>query len=103
MAQNNDVITRLEFNMLKEDVKELHKIYDIVNRQTIATEKLALEMKYMREKQDNTDNEVYDICTRVKTLEDKPVKRYDTIINTILTTLIGLVLGAVAAIIGLKK
>lgn len=101
MAQN-DVITRLEFDILKEDVKELHKIYDIVNRQTIATEKLALEMKYMREKQDDTITEVDSISCRVKNLEDKPVKKYDNAINTIINTVIGLILGAIAVLIGLK-
>lgn len=103
MAHDNDVITRYEFDVLKDDVRELHKIYDIVNRQTIATEKLALEMKFMREKQDNTVNEVNDISSRVKNLEEKPVKRYDTVVNNIITTIIGLILGVIATIIGLKK
>lgn len=103
MAHDNDVITRYEFDVLRDDVRELHKIYDIVNRQTIATEKLALEMKFMRERQDNTVNEVNDISSRVKNLEEKPVKRYDTVVNNIITTIIGLILGVIATIIGLKK
>lgn len=97
MAQNNDNgVSRIEFDILKEDVKELHKVYDVVNRQTIATEKLALEMKYMREDQSNMEK-------RVKLLEEKPVKRYDNIITQILSNVISLIIGALAVIIGLKK
>lgn len=97
MAQNNDNgVSRIEFDILKEDVKELHKVYDVVNRQTIATEKLALEMKYMREDQTNMEK-------RVKLLEEKPVKRYDNIITQILSNVISLIIGALAVIIGLKK
>ena len=97
MAQNNDNgVSRIEFDVLKEDVKELHKVYDVVNRQTIATEKLALEMKYMREDQSNMEK-------RVKILEEKPVKRYDNIITQILSNVISLIIGALAVIIGLKK
>lgn len=97
MAQNNDKgVSRVEFDLLREDVKELHKVYDVVNRQTIATEKLALEMKYMREDHTNMEK-------RVKLLEEKPVKRYDTVVTQILSNIISLIIGAVAVIIGLKK
>jgi hypothetical protein len=97
MAQNNDNgVSRIEFDILKEDVKELHKVYDVVNRQTIATEKLALEMKYMREDHANVEK-------RVKLLEEKPVKRYDSIITQILSNIISIAIGALAVIIGLKK
>lgn len=97
MAQNgNNEVSRVEFDALKDEVKELKKIYDIVNRQTIATEKLALEMRYMREDQDKADQ-------RIKALEDRPSKRYDTVINQILSNIIALIIGAVAVLIGLKK
>ena len=98
MAQNfdNRGVSREEFNALKEDVKELHKVYDVVNRQTIATEKLALEMKYMREDQKETKD-------RVKCLEEKPTKRFDNLISQIIGNVIALIIGAVAAIIGLNK
>ena len=98
MAQNfdNRGVSREEFNALKEDVKELHKVYDVVNRQTIATEKLALEMKYMREDQNNMES-------RIKVLEEKPVKRYDTVVTQVLSNIIALIIGALAVLIGLKK
>ena len=52
-------------------------------------------MKYMREEQ-NKD------AQRITALEEKPVKRYDDIIKYIITTIIGLILGAIAILIGLK-
>lgn len=97
MAQNNsNQVTRLEFEIVKDDIKDLHKVYDLVQRQIIATEKLALEIKYLREDQK-------DANARIKALEERPNKRYDTIITQIISNIIALVIGVIAAIIGLKK
>lgn len=97
MAQNNsNQVTRLEFEIVKDDIKELHKVYDLIQRQIIATEKLALEIKYLREDQKNANE-------RIKALEERPNKRYDTIITQIISNIIALVIGVIAAIIGLKK
>lgn len=97
MAQNNNAqVTRLEFELVKEDIKELHKVYDLIQRQIIATEKLALEIKYLREDQK-------DANARIKALEERPNKRYDTIVTQIISNIIALTIGVIAAIIGLKK
>lgn len=97
MAQNNSSqVTRLEFEIVKDDIKELHKVYDLVQRQIVATEKLALEIKYLREDQKDANE-------RIKALEERPNKRYDTVVTQIISTIIALIIGAVAAIIGLKK
>ena len=98
MAQNsnNSPVTRLEFEIVKDDIKDLHKVYDILQRQIVATEKLALEIKYLREDQKNANE-------RIKALEERPNKRYDTIVTQIIGTIIALIVGAIAAIIGLKK
>lgn len=89
-------VVKVEIANLKQDVQELKKIYDIVNRQTIATEKLALEMKYMREDQDKVEK-------RVKMLEEKPLKRFDGVITQILGAIIGAIAGAISVLIGLSK
>jgi hypothetical protein len=97
MAQNNNAqVTRLEFEIVKDDIKELHKVYDLIQRQIIATEKLALEIKYLREDQK-------DANARIKALEERPNKRYDTIVTQIISNIIALTIGVIAAIIGLKK
>ena len=89
-------VTRQEFEDLKGNVKDLHKIFDNITDIAISTEKLAVEMKYMREEQNKTEQ-------RLKALEEKPIKRYDSIVNYIITSIISLVLGAIAVMIGLKK
>ena len=93
--KDKDIISRSEFNDLKEGVKELHKVFDTVNRLTVVTEKLALEIKYLREDQNNVEE-------RLKVLEEKPIKKYDDLTKAIVTTVIGIILGAIAMLIGLK-
>lgn len=89
-------ISRQEFEDLKSDVKDLHQVFDRITNIAMATEKLAIEMKYMREEQTKMDK-------RITTMEEKPIKRYDTVVTNIITTIVGLVIGAVAMLIGLKK
>lgn len=81
---------------MDQRLKHLEDIYDIVNRQTSVTERLATEMRYFREDQGKLDK-------RVTNLEERPNKRFDNIITTIISNIISLVLGAVAVLIGLKK
>lgn len=96
MKEYKSEVTRQEFEDLKGNVKDLHKIFDNITDIAISTEKLAVEMKYMREEQNKTEQ-------RLKALEEKPIKRYDNIVNYIITSIISLVLGAIAVMIGLKK
>lgn len=96
MKENKNEISRQEFDDLKSDVKDLHQVFDKITNIAMATEKLAIEMKYMREEQTKMDK-------RITTMEEKPIKRYDTVITNIITTVVGLVIGAVAMLIGLKK
>lgn len=96
MKEYKSEVTRQEFEALKDNVKDLHKIFDSITDISISTEKLAVEMKYMREEQNKTEQ-------RLKALEEKPIKRYDSIVNYIITSVISLVIGAIAAMIGLKK
>lgn len=51
-------ISRQEFDDLKNDVKDLKKVFDKINTIVISIEKLAIEMKYIREKQDKLDNRI---------------------------------------------
>ena len=79
-------ITRQEFDDLKNDVRDLKKVFDKINSIAVSTEKLAIEMKYMREEQTKLDG-------RITTIEEKPVKRYDSIVTYIITTVIGAAIG----------
>lgn len=88
-------ISRQEFDDLKNDVKDLKKVFDKINNIAVSTEKLAIEMKYMREEQNKLDS-------RITTIEEKPVKRYDTIVTYIVTTIVGIVIGVIASLLKLK-
>ena len=85
-------ISRQEFDDLKNDVKDLKKVFDKINSIAISTEKLAIEMKYMREDQTKMDS-------RITTIEEKPVKRYDSIVTYIITTIIGAIIGFLVSLI----
>jgi hypothetical protein len=89
-----------EVGIMLEDIdnrlKHLEDIYEIVNRQTSVTERLATEMRYLREDQNKVDK-------RVSVLEERPNMRFESIITTIISNVISLILGAVAVLIGLKK
>lgn len=88
-------ISRQEFDDLKNDVKDLKKVFDKINSIAISTEKLAVEMKYMREAQTKMDS-------RITAIEEKPVKRYDSIVTYIITTIIGAIIGFFISLIKIK-
>ncbi|MEE3417757.1 MAG: hypothetical protein VZQ62_00290 [Methanosphaera sp.] len=95
MKENKNEISRQEFDDLKRDVKDLQKVFDKINSIAISTEKLAVEMKYMREEQTKMDG-------RITTIEEKPVKRYDSIVTYIITTVIGAAIGYFISLIKTK-
>ena len=95
MSTCNNVISRQEFEDLKNDVKDLKKVFDRINNIALSTEKLATEMKYMREEQTKMDS-------RISKIEEKPVKRYDSIVTYIITTVIGAIIGAIISLIKIK-
>lgn len=88
-------ISRQEFDDLKNDVRALKKVFDKINSIAMSTEKLAIEMKYMREEQTKMDG-------RITKIEEKPVKRYDSIVTYIITTGIGAVIGFFISLIKIK-
>lgn len=95
MSTCNNVISRQEFEDLKNDVKDLKRVFDRINSIALSTEKLATEMKYMREEQTKMDS-------RISKIEEKPVKRYDSIVTYIITTIIGAIIGSIISLIKIK-
>ena len=88
-------ISRQEFDDLKNDVKDLKKVFDKINSIAISTEKLAVEMKYMREEQTKMD-------ARITTIEEKPSKKLDLIWGYIVSAIIGGLIGFLLVKLGLK-
>lgn len=85
----------VELEEIKRRLDRLDKILDSVNSLTVQIEKLALETKFMRE-------DYNDLAARVVSLEQKPAKRYDTVITSIITGIVGALIGALMAFF-LKK
>lgn len=84
-----------EIDEINRRLDKLENIFDTVNNLTVQIEKLALETKFMRE-------DYNELSSRVFSLEQKPVKRYDSAITTVITTLIGAIIGALVALV-IKK
>ena len=81
-------------NNLERRMSEIEKIYESINKLTVSVEKVAIVTKYLREDHNRLAN-------RVDTLERKPEKRWDTVITSIVTGIIGAAIGAIVAL--LKK
>lgn len=88
MSNNNGS----ELDDIRRRILKLEDIFENINKLTVQIEKLALETKYMRE-------DYNDIDSRVMVLEQKPVKRYDTVVTTIITGLIGIVIGVITTLL----
>ena len=65
---------------MDKEIEEMHELMQTVTR-------LATEIKYMRE-------EFNDGLGRLSRLEQKPVENYNKIVMYIVTTIIGVILGA---------
>lgn len=89
MSNNNN---GSELDDIRRRILKLEDIFENINKLTVQIEKLALETKYMRE-------DYNDIDSRVMVLEQKPVKRYDTAVTTIITGLIGIVIGVITTLL----
>jgi chromosome segregation ATPase len=73
-------------------IDSLEKLADSVNNLALSTSQIALETKALREDYVKADE-------RIESLEEKPVKRYETVITAILTTLCGGVVGYLVALV----
>ena len=55
MEKNKNDISRVEFDVMIEKIEKLESIFDKITNIAMSTEKLAIEMKYMREEQNKQD------------------------------------------------
>lgn len=91
----NIEVLEKEIEFLKEEIKETKAINKDVRELASTVKELAIEMRHMRE----TQNEH---AKRLQELEEKPIKRYDTVVTYIITSIIALLIGFFGAMIGLK-
>lgn len=76
------------------------RITDIEKRQDNLDE-LVGTVKVLAVREENVENDVKEIKSDVKTLTNKPAKRWDGLIDTIITVLVGGILGFILAKFGM--
>ena len=77
-----------------------HRIDEIEKRQDNLDE-LVGSVKILADREERVENDVKEIKTDVKNLTSKPAKRWDNLVNQIISIVIGAVLGFILSKIGL--
>ena len=75
---------------------------DEVERRQDNLEELTTTVKVLATKEENVERTVGEIKNDVKEMKDKPNKRYDKIIDVIITAVIGVLVGYIFAQIGIN-
>ena len=84
-----------EIAAIKVEIENLKRVFGTIESLAVNVEKLATETKYVRE-------DINKLSCRLDTVEAKPLKTYEKIKDTLIVGIIGIVLGAIAVLIGLK-
>ena len=71
---------------LEESLKAAHKRIDSIDGLTKSVYELASSIKTMQ-------HDISEMTGRIKTIEEKPAKRWDLVVTTALTTIVGIVVG----------
>lgn len=71
---------------IEESLKSAHKRLDEIGELTQSVYELAASIKVMQ-------GNITDISGRIKTIEDKPAKRWELIVSTVITTIVGVAIG----------
>lgn len=91
---DNEKLIRLEeeYKHLEDKMNIVEKKVENIYELTISVREIANEVKAMREDMNKIDK-------RVTTIEEKPVKRWEDIVTTIIGTVVGAIAGAVIALV----
>lgn len=74
---------------IEESVKSAHKRIDGIDTLTQSVYELASSIKAMQ-------RDITDMSGRIKTIEEKPAKRWDLIVSAVITTAVGVLIGCLA-------
>lgn len=77
-----------------------HRLDEVEKRQN-NLDKLAASVEVLAVKESNVENDVKEIKSDVKTLTSKPAKKWDNMINQIITIVIAAIAGFILAKFGL--
>lgn len=91
---DKDVIAKL--TETEQRSKSNTKRIDRIEARQDALEKLTQAVAVVQTKQEQIETDVGEIKTDVKTLMEKPAKRWDALIAAIFTAVVGFVIGLLA-------
>ena len=77
-----------------------HRIDDLERRQDNLDE-LVSTVKVLAVREENVESDVKEIKTDVTNLADKPAKRWESLVGTVLTTIVAAVVGFLLAKLGM--
>lgn len=77
-----------------------HRIDDLEKRQDNLDE-LVSTVKVLAVREENVETDVKEIKNDVKSLTEKPAKRWDSVVNTIITTIVAAIVGFMLARLGM--
>ncbi len=77
-----------------------HRINEIEKRQDNLDD-LVSTVKVLADREERVEGDVREIKDDVKSIKDKPAKRWDTVVTQIITILVAAVVGFILAKIGL--
>lgn len=77
-----------------------HRIDDLEKRQDNLDE-LVSTVKVLAVREENVETDVKEIKSDVKSLTEKPAKRWEAIVGTIITTVVAAILGFMMARLGM--
>ena len=78
-----------------------HRIEDMEKRQD-NLEELTTTVRVLATREENVENTVKEIKEDVKTLTDKPAKRWDGLVDKIILTIAAAIIGFILAKLGLN-
>lgn len=81
----------------KSNTKRLDKMDDLVN----AVHELATNMKLMLQQQEQTSSDVKELKGKVATLEQKPAKRWDSIVEKTIWAVVAAVIAFMLGRLGM--
>ncbi len=73
-------------------IDNLEKLADSVNNLALSTSQIASETKALREDYNKADAELQE-------LKDKPIRRYETFVTAVITTLCGGIIGYLVSLV----
>lgn len=104
---NDEMVTKITEveQRSKSNTKRIDKLEETneaLTNLTTSVRELVIKQNYTKESIDKLDKRVSGIGTRIYNIEQKPAKRWDSIVEKIILTIIALLIGFIFAKIGVK-